>query len=32
MVSLKNSFLYWRLLDKDKGECAHSPRIRANVK
>jgi hypothetical protein len=24
MVSLKNSFLYWRLLVKDKGEGAHT--------
>jgi hypothetical protein len=24
MVSLKNPFLYWRLLDKEKGEGAHS--------
>jgi hypothetical protein len=28
IVSLKNPFLYWRLLDKDKGEGAHSPRPR----
>jgi hypothetical protein len=22
---------FWRLLDKEKSECAHSPRIRTNV-
>jgi hypothetical protein len=31
MVLLKNPLLYWRLLDKEQGECAHSPRIRTNV-
>jgi hypothetical protein len=31
MVSLENSFLYCRLLGKEKGECAHSTRYRANV-